>query len=246
MLTSPPRLQLEPTTRGGLLIWELPKQGRKYVIGVDTAHGLAKGDYAVCAVIDAETCTLVARWREKADPHVWGIKSALLGWFYNEALLAIETFPSAHGVTACMEAMRLGYRNIYKRQTQHTIARKQTDMLGWHTNVATKPMMIDRVKKALEDQSSYIFDEDLLQELRTRSWNAKGQMDGPGNDDIFAAYAIALMVRDQSWVQGKLRPDENLPMDYYSRYWREWEKQVQRKARPKPRRKPWTRRPPVL
>jgi len=223
----------------------MPKPGHKYVIGVDTAHGLAKGDYAVCVVIEAATCTLVARWRERADPHVWGIKAALLGWLYNEALLAIETFPAASGVTACHEAIRIGYKNIYLRRTKHTIARKQTEMLGWHTNVSTKPMMIDRVKKALEDQSSYIFDEDLLQELRTRSWNSKGQMDGPGNDDLFAAYSIALMVRDESWVAGKLRTEESLPMDYYSRYWREWEKQVQRKARPKPRR-PWTPRRRVV
>lgn len=228
MLAPAPKLQLEPSERGGLLIWEMPVAGQKYVVGVDTAHGLAKGDFAVAVVIEAKTCTLVARWKERCDPHIWGQKAALLAWFYNEAILAVETFPSAHGVTAVNEAMRLGYKNVYLRATRGQILRQTTNMFGWHTNSTSKPEMIDRAKRALEDQSSYIPDEDLLQELRTRSWNVKGQMEGPGHDDIFAAYAIALMVRDESWRQGKLRTEEAPVTDPRAQYWIHCMKQAER------------------
>jgi len=220
----------------------MPVAGRKYVMGVDTAHGIKKGDYAAMAVIEAETCTLVATWRERCDPHIWGQKAALLGWLFNEALMAVETFPSAHGVTAVNEAMRLGYKAIYLRKTTGSVVRETTKMLGFHTSVRTKPMIIDRIKKGLEDQSSYIFDEGLLQELRTRSENAKGEMDGPGHDDMIVAYGISLLVRDESWVAGKLRPVAAEPHTYHDRYWEAWKKRVAKPAQRKP--PPWGLNPP--
>lgn len=235
-MPKPSDLRLEPSDRGPLFIWEMPREGAKYAIGIDTAYGLSRGDYAVAQVIEAESCSQVALWREKADPHIFGVKCAWLGWFYNEAILGFETGSAASGVTACQEAIRQGYRNVYRKMSHNTFTKKVTETLGFPTNVQTKMMVIDRIKVAIEDPHCYIHDQTTLQQLRTRVWDAKGYMDGPGHDDDVMALGIAYMVRDDSWKAGKLRSEVREPQDPLSRYWRNWQKQVElaerRRARP--------------
>jgi len=224
--------KFEPYARGGLQIWKDPEENRKYVAASDTAGGLARGDFAVVVVIEGETCEVVARWKERDDPHVWGPKCAWLSWYYNEALLAFETYPSAHGYTACMEAINKGYKKIYKRQRQDTISKQVSEVLGWHTNSTTKPLLIDRIKRALDD-NCHIPDEELLYELRDQRWNGKGEMESRGHDDMVIAYGIALAVRDQSWTRGLLRPDPVMPKTESERYWAAYDKRLTAKPKKK-------------
>lgn len=235
----PETIELQPSDRGGLRIWEFPEERKKYVLGVDTAHGLAKGDFAVGCVIEAETCTLVAKWRERDDPHVFGVKMALLGWYYNEAILGVETQPSASGVACLAESKRVGYRNVYRKVSYDRFTKRSSEVEGFSTNVATKPLLIARLQKGLLDQSAYIHDEEILLQMRSRIWDPKGAMAGPGHDDDLMAYGIALMVRDDSWVQGRLKQAEGAE-DWRPnvRYWQRWQK-----AHEKPLGKPAKRRP---
>jgi hypothetical protein len=232
------KTQLEPGHRGGLRIWQMPEPGRKYVVGADTGSGNRKGDFGAACVIEGETCALVARWYERCSPNLWGPRCAMAASFYNGALLAFETMPSAHGVTAAHEAVSFGYRNIYRRQTTDRTTRKVTEITGWHTNSTTKPQMIDRVKRALDDGAD-VPDEDLLLQLRSRFRNERGEMDGPGHDDLVMAYAIALLVRDQSWTAGKMRPEVSEPTTPHDRYWEAWKKRVSAPKKLHKRPTPW-------
>lgn len=236
-----PKIQLEESIRGGLRIWDMPRQGRKYVIGADTGGGNRKGDFGAATVIDGETCNLVARWAERSTPHVWGPNVGMLGHLYNDALVAFETLPSAHGMTAAMECVAFGYRNLYRRQRTDTLTRNTTDVLGWHTHSQTKPLIIDRVKRALSEGAE-IPDEMLLLQMHSRFRNERGEMDGAGHDDLIIAYGITLIVRDQSWVAGKLRPVIEEPTTPHDRY---WEAQKKLWSKPVPKIKPaWLQSPP--
>lgn len=235
------KTQLEPFNRGGLRIWQMPEPGRKYVVGADTGGGSRKGDFGAACVVEGESCALVARWYEICSPNLWGPRCAMLAAFFNDALLAFETMPSAHGTTAAMEAIRFGYRNLYRRTTTDRTTRKTSEILGWHTNSTTKPPMIDRAKRAL-DEGSEIPCEDLLLQLRSRFRNDRGEMDGPGHDDLIMAWAIALLVRDQSWVAGKMRRDEKEPTAPNDRYWESWKKRVA--IKPKTSGPAWLQDPP--
>jgi hypothetical protein len=240
------KTQLEPHNRGGLRIWQMPEPGRKYVVGADTGGGSRQGDFGAACVVEGESCALVARWYEVCSPNLWGPRCAMLASFYNDAFLAFETMPSAHGNTAALESMRFGYRNLYRRQTTDRTTRKVTEILGWHTNSTTKPQMIDRVKRALDDGND-IPDEELLLQLRSRYRNERGQMDGPGHDDLIMAHAIALLVRDQSWTAGKMRQDIAEPTTYHDRYWEGQKKLWARKAVGTGKNKrptPWGANPP--
>lgn len=218
-----PKLELEVSPRSGLSIWAKPDPARKYVVGVDTAGGLAKGDFATAVVIEGETCNVVATWRERDDPNVWGPKCAYLAWYYGEAMLAIETHPSAHGLTCAREAMHAGYTRVYRRSPQDLLNRPMREQLGWSTDSTSKPQLINRIKLALQDAARDgtfpILDPLLLDELHEQHWNEKGEMESSGHDDMLMAYGIALMVRDQCWRKGELRVDEAKPNTEEARYW---------------------------
>lgn len=214
---------VDPNPRGGLFVWDKPVVGKKYVIGVDTAEGLSKGDFATAVCIDGETCDVVATWRERDDPNVWGTKVAHLGWYYNSALLAIETWPSAHGVTAHRQAVAEGYQNLYRRSKQDSLAKPMTEKLGWATDSTSKPQLINRILLMLTDAAregtTPIRDESLLNELRDQHWDEKGEMVSAGHDDFVIALGIALMVRDQCWRRGELRHEAPKPSTEHERYW---------------------------
>lgn len=218
-------VKLDSHAKGPLRIWTFPEAGREYVIGADTAGGGSRGDFAVACVIDAETCDVVAGWHERADPHHFGPRCARLGWFYNEAVLAFETQPSAHGLTAFTEAQHYGYERLYLRRTVNTYRRTVTEDPGFHTNSTTKPLMIDRVKKALEHEVAIPWVE-LLEEMREQRWEQTDSgntiMVGEkksSHDDMVDAFALALMVRDDCYIRQIIKKPEPLPVDDSERYW---------------------------
>lgn len=214
-------VELEKNAGGGLAIWQQPAGDRVYVIGADAAGGGPDGDFAAACVIEAESCALVARYHGHIDPHHFGPLCARLGWYFNEAMLAFETQPSAHGYSAATEAKNMGYSRLYRKHRDDTGYRQPSDTLGWHTNSTTKPQMIDRVKKALDDRVD-IPDELLVTQLGKQRWNENDEMitlAKKDHDDIVIAFAVALKVRDNCWTRGLLRPPTKQLVTWEDRYW---------------------------
>lgn len=218
------RVELDPNVSGGLLIWQHPQPGRKYIVSGDTAEGLSRGDFAASTVIDGDTCDLVAGYRERERPHPFGQKLAMVCAYYNDAILAVETYPSTHGVTAVEAAVKVGHKNIYRRRRVDTTTKAVSEVVGWHTNSTTKPVLIDRIALAMQHGVAIPW-EDLLLEIRRQYWNDQGQMESKGHDDLVMAYGIALVVRDHCFVAGKLRVEPVEPKTETERVWAWIEKQ---------------------
>jgi len=89
---------LEPYVVYGapLKIWEKPVEGAKYVIGADVSD--VGDDYSVATVIRTDTNTTVARWRGQLEPSEFGEELYLLGTYYNDALIGVES--NNHGLRA--------------------------------------------------------------------------------------------------------------------------------------------------
>lgn len=239
------QVHLEPHPRGVLTIWAMPEPGRQYVIVSDTAGGGAGGDKAVVVVLDGETCDLVAGWRELCDPHRWGPKCALLGWFYNEGVLGFETQPSTHGLAAAHEAMSVGYTRMYYRRRRDSYRKTVTDVLGFHTNVETKPLFINRIKKGMESGHGIPWKE-LLRELKDQYWDDKGTMTSNGPDDMVDAYGIGLLIRDDCYSREIIKPPDKPLVTYEDRYWAREERRAatedRTRSRPHRNRNPrWNR-----
>jgi len=212
------RVRFERQRSGGVSVWKEPEPLKQYVIAADAAGGGEHGDFAAACVIEAETCDLVATFRSKIDPHRFGPLAARLAWYYGEALLAFETYPSAHGYTAALEAQHYGYKRLYRRHREDIGFRQIGDILGFHTNSTTKPQLIDRIKKALEEGCK-IPSRDLMLEIKSKSWDETGDLSDRGHDDLLMAYAIALRVRDQAYTRGLLREKAPELNSWEDRYW---------------------------
>lgn len=215
------RYRLSPSSRGGLSVWEWPQEGRQYVVGIDTAGGGPESDYSVACVIEAETQALVAMWRERMGPVNWGRKCCLLGWYYHEGLLAFETGVSAHGLSAAHAAIAYGYDRIYKRERQGVASRDETELIGWRTDVQTKPLLVDRVREMLE-MGATVPSEPLLRELKEQRYDENERIVAEkkrGHDDMMIALGIAYMVRERAYTKGLLRREPEKPKAEHEVYW---------------------------
>jgi hypothetical protein len=224
-------LELVGSASGNLHIWEHPEPGEKYFLGSDTAEGITGGDWSVGCVIRGSDCAQVAEWRDHIGPTEWGRSMAYLAWYYNEALLAFEAYPAAHGLTAHDAALTTGYVNMYHRKVFDNRTFQQTEKKGWRTDQITKPRMIDRIRSALSDEGSIIRSEFLLRELLgvryepknvsqrdlgSQGWKAVTRT----HDDCHDAFAIGLCVRDEHFYTETSKPrPEPEPATLQERVW---------------------------
>src|SRR5699024_2618226 len=70
-----PEFQADPDGYVGL--FEEPRVGVSYVIGVDVAQGLLHGDYSSAHVIDTKTGAVAAVWHGHIDPDLLGNQMAM-------------------------------------------------------------------------------------------------------------------------------------------------------------------------
>lgn len=80
------RPQFVRNRTGALLIWEEPKPGHKYYIGMDAAVGLESGDFAAISIFDGTTGHQCAQYADKVVPEVVAYQMHCLGQWYNRAL----------------------------------------------------------------------------------------------------------------------------------------------------------------
>lgn len=184
---------------GPLAVWEKPEPGQVYCIGADVAEGLIHGDYSVAQVINANTGTVVARWRGHIDPDLFGSDVLFdLGDWYNHALIGVEN--NNHGLTTLKALQRVNYRNIYRQRRLAQRSPQATEILGWRTTSASKPLAIDELAKALRDEELIIMDENTIAELRTFVREENGKMHGSPHDDLVMALAIANQMLKHVWL----------------------------------------------
>ena len=217
-------------------MWEEPRKGAKYTIGIDCAGGGAAGDNATAVAIENESQDVVAIYRGKVDSVPWGEKCVLFGTKYNTALLAFETKPSMFGLAACLAAIEVGYRNVYRAQRMQTASHDASINLGWHTDQTTKPILIERIKQALRERVK-IPSEELRLELGQRQWIGdskkikadKFTFGGDGHDDLVIGFGIALCVRDMTWSKTPDYMPAPVPQTETERYWARRHAQLERR-----------------
>ena len=205
------------TDGGPLAVWAEPEPDHVYCIGADVAEGLGHGDYSVAHVIDATTEEVVAVWHGHIDPDLFGSDVLLdLGDWYRNALIGVES--NNHGLTTLKALQRSGYKNIYRQRRLAQRSPQATEMLGWRTTAASKPLAIDELSKALRDSDLMLSDERTIAELRTFVREESGKMHGSPHDDRVMALAIANQMLKHVWLPEYL-PDLSPPkfsMDWFA------------------------------
>jgi len=184
---------------GPLRVWEEPRVGGRYVMGVDVAEGLEHGDFTSIHVLDARNKRLVAHWHGHIDPDLLGEELLPpIGRWYNNALAGVER--NNHGLTTLKALQRAQYRPIFFERQYGKRTQTPSDRYGFHTTRQSKPMIIDELSKLLRDAKLYMPDHDTRLELQRFVREGDGKMHGSPYDDRTMSLAIAVHMLEFAFV----------------------------------------------
>lgn len=236
-------IRLIPNSSGALRVWEEPDDSpisNRYVVAVDIGGPNETSDWSAVRVLDrlmlmpdfglAGKPNVVAEMRYHTDHDKLAYDAVRLAEWYGHALLVIEsntleTHRKDHnadeeGFEYILDIIADIYDNLYMRQTKEEDVREGVvGKWGFHTNLSTKPKIIDNMRICLRDDlwdepSAYCLDEMSLYVDEGGQYNAP-----PGkHDDVLMATAILLWVglREMpmpAWVRRREESRDNVSGD---------------------------------
>jgi hypothetical protein len=150
---------------------------------------LARGDYSSAHVIDAKSGVVVAHWHGHIDPDKFGEILYGLGYFYNGALIGVES--NNHGLTTLTNLYKANYPNIYRQRRLNQRNAEASETLGWRTTTLSKPLAIDELNSHIRDGVIGIKCALTIAELKTFVRADNGSTHGSPHDDRVMSLAIA-------------------------------------------------------
>jgi hypothetical protein len=199
---------LREDPRGELKVFYPVDPSQTYVIGADVGMGIKgqqkgggrkDGDPSVAQILDSQK-RQVAVWRGIVHPDVFAKILIALGYHYNSALVAPER--NNHGLVTCIALRDADYPYLYTDLAEGTLeAGKETIKLGFLTNEASKPLIIDGLRASDRQREIEINDETTLKEMMTFVVTEAGKMEADGNmhDDCVMSLAIANYAHEGVW-----------------------------------------------
>lgn len=187
-------------------IWRYPDYSRSYMIIADTARGDDR-DFSAFHIIDIVAFEQVAEFKTKLPTRDFARAIISAATEYNNALVVIEN--QSIGWDVVMSVVEANYQNLYYSpkgsQTDLTpesyIARYDNDQTvpGFTNSTKTRPLVIGKLKEAIQDKSFIIRSKRFLTELKTFIWEGgKAQALKGYNDDLCISAGIGCYVRDIS------------------------------------------------
>lgn len=201
---------------GRMLIWEPPKQGIDYAIGVDVAGGVGS-DRSVVQVIkrgdlkvpDEQVAEFTSNFH---DPVEFAEIVNAIGRFYkaddgSEAFATVEV-NGGYGDTCINELRgRLDYTNLFIWKVYDKRTNLETNRIGWYTTRSTRPKLVARGIHAfaLGDilvNSPFLLDE--MEDFEADDFLAKAKAKYGKHDDRVMALLIGYWgMHDDEWLSGE-------------------------------------------
>lgn len=183
-------------------IWQMPKQGHEYTIGVDAMEGKqadpndpkSKFDYHGASVFCRNSGEFVAEWHGQGSQKDLGYQCLYAAQLYNDAWIAPE-LPT--GMVVLDVLKEKGYDRIYQRQKgDERLDEYDSDNLGWRTTIITRPKMIENFRDAVLEGSLKASSFSLIEEMRSFTYDKEGRARHlPGeHDDLLFSAMIALQL----------------------------------------------------
>ncbi len=206
--------------QGQLWLWDMPDAPdpqnivlNRYLTVVDVGGRSNKADWSVVVVFDrfammdgGKPC-VVAQWYGHIDIDLLAWKAAQIAAFYDNSLLVIEsntleTHDRERDVDGdqshyVLNQIKDVYPNLYaRRQSEEDIRQGIPRKYGFHTNVATKPMIISNLIKVVREGMYIERDQRCLNEMlvyEKKQNGSFGAVQGE-HDDLVMTRAIGLHV----------------------------------------------------
>lgn len=196
----------ELTLRGcQVKLWDGAVPGAQYIVSGDPAEGLEHGDNSAGHILRRDTMTVVGTVVGRVDPDTFGLALVDISRMFNDAWLIVEA--NNHGLTTIKAVQGTEYSNVYAERSQERLGMTESRRSGWHTNIMTRPIMVDALATVIRDGSLTVPCRDTVEECTTFTINAKGKAEAQQGcrDDRVMSLALA--------VQGHLRCplDEPVP-----------------------------------
>lgn len=200
-----------PFAGGRMKVWHEPEDAcqDRYVVTVDIGGRSPASDWSVIHVLDrgepgSAVMTTAAQWRGHIDHDLLAWKAAQVAHWYGDALLVVEsnTLETRSRSEAQVDGDQApyildligdAYPNLYYRDEGHP---------GFHTNTATKPMVISTLVECVRDGVLIERDAECIDEFgayERRPDGSFGAITGK-HDDMLMTRAIAL------WVAARRMP----------------------------------------
>ncbi len=215
-------LRFKSDSQGMLWIWNLPdpvnpkdmeKVTDRYLTVVDVGGRSNKADWSVIVVfdrllmMDGGKPSVVAQWYGHIDMDLLAWKAAQIAAFYDNSLLVIEsntleTHDKERDVDGDQSAAILNqikdiYPNLYARkQSEDAIIQGLPVRYGFHTNIATKPMIISTLVKVIREGLYIERDKRCIDEFMNYEKKPNGSFGSRQgtHDDLLMTRAIGLHI----------------------------------------------------
>ena len=213
-------LRFSEDRQGMLWIWAKPEIDdevdiiNRYLTVVDVGGRSAKADWSVIVVIDRLNMieggrpAVVAQWYGHCDIDRLAWKAAQIAAWYDNSLLVIESNTlETHDRERQVEGgdqsqyilnqISTIYPNLYaRRQSEDEIRQGLPRKYGFHTNIATKPMIISSLVKIIREHLYTETDRRCLDEYLVYERKANGSYGAiiGNHDDLLMTRAIGLHI----------------------------------------------------
>jgi len=166
--------------------------------GVDTSWWGISGDYSTIIVRDRDmNLKACYQWHIPPDQ-----LCDVIDYLWNKGFWWVIGVEKNNTGISTIDAARdySWFQNMYAEKSIDKITNKKTKKVGWNTNRATKPLMIEELKKELKDLKG--IDERELLEFKNYYHDEKGSYNAiaPNHDDLIIAEAICLQMIKRSTV----------------------------------------------
>ena len=201
---------------GDVEVWQPPKEGVAYDMGIDIAGGQSKeSDWTVLSVIRRDTLEQVAEARGKWNPADIEFFN-LVHWLartYNTAQL-IPDITSGWGHALMTDLQKRAYPNIWQWRRRDDAKERVSQRLGFYYTKQDKRWMVTNAVKVIQREKPLIRSRVLYHEMRNflqldlDVWGAS-----PGTyDDAINAYMLALVgATDERPLYRVTAPDTPTP-----------------------------------
>ena len=214
---------------------EYEKITDRYLVVVDIGGRSQKADWSVIVVfdrlglLDDDVPTVVAQWYGHTDDYdllAW--EAARVAAWYDNAMLVIESNtlethdkekedPEADHGASVLRRIKGYYDNLYARKkSSDSQDDGETEIYGYHTNIKTKPELIDTLRKVIRENLYVERDERCVNEYLTyekKQNGAYGAVKGK-HDDLLMTRAIGMHISyyemDRPTIVRRVRPGTNM------------------------------------
>lgn len=209
-------LNFLPTINGDLWVWDLPdttiKVSNRYVVMGDIGGKSDGADYSTIRVFDrfyllsGGSPEAICTWRGHMDQDLFAWLFVQVAHWYNHALAVLESnslrkeLADADGdqFLTVLDEISDFYDNLYSRTDPGKIKEGVPVQYGFHTNVATKPMVINALNAAWRDDTFIEHDSRVVDEADQFEFRTDGSMGAVEgcHDDLLMPTAIGVWVSE--------------------------------------------------